>query len=256
MLPASRSPRRFADGDQADRRDPDDHPFSRTSPGTPTRSARRPTTWRRRRSGRSRSSAPTRRSSADRPADVAPRDGVRAAAGRVGDADLAVADGDRDEQDAMAMLICEAVGERDDPAEDQDPQDLLGGVGRRADRVRAEDGEGLLLREPLAELLLAGQRSAEQVAAGVTRASARRAWSGRWRLPWPSACPCPCTGSTARAGARRGRACRRACGPGAVGGRRSSAAVDACGQTPWTAARPGGVGRPASRIAAATASMS
>ena len=106
---------------------------------------------------------------ADRPPDVPARHRVRATAGRVGDADLAVADGDDDEQDADRDADLEPVGQRRDAAEDQDPQDLLGRVGGRADGVRAEDGQRLLLRQPLAELLLAGQRAAEETAADATR---------------------------------------------------------------------------------------
>ena len=61
-----------------------------------------------------------------------------------------------------------------------------------------------------------------------------------------------CSGSTARAGARRGPVGRRACGPGAVAVHRSSSRP----QTPCarrSASRPG---RPASTIAAWTAAMS
>src|SRR5207244_13093537 len=46
-------------------------------------------------------------------------------------------------------------------AEDEDAEDLLGRVRRRADRVRAEDRERLLLREPLADLVLRRQGTAD-----------------------------------------------------------------------------------------------
>ena len=98
----------------------------------------------------------------DGPPDVPARDRVRAAAGRVGDADLAVADRDDRQQDADGDADLQPVGERGHAAQDQDPQDLLGRVGRRADRVRAEDGQGLLLRQPLPELVLGGERPADE----------------------------------------------------------------------------------------------
>ena len=70
------------------------------------------------------------------------------------------------------MLTSSAERERGDAAEDQDPQDLLGRVGRRADRVRAEDREGLLLRQALADLLLATP-AAGRGGCALTRAKTR-----------------------------------------------------------------------------------
>ena len=103
-----------------------------------------------------------RRDKRHRPPEVPLGHRVAAAAGRIGEADLAVADGDRDQQDGDRDADPQSPRQGGDPAEDQDAKDLLGRVGRRADGVRAEDRERLLLRQPLAELLLARQRPAEQ----------------------------------------------------------------------------------------------
>ena len=119
------------------------------------------------------------------------------------------------------MLTWSPKASAADAAEDQDAQDLLGRVGRGADRVRAEDRQRLLLRQPLAELLLAGAAGGRRGRRGPARTPAPVASSGRWRPPWRSAGPGRCSGSTARAGARPGRAGRPACGPGAGAVRRS-----------------------------------
>ena len=66
------------------------------------------------------------------------------------------------------MLIWTPKARAADAAEDQDAQDLLGRVGRRADRVRAEDRQRLLLGQALAELLLARERPAEEAGRGST----------------------------------------------------------------------------------------
>jgi hypothetical protein len=65
----------------------------------------------------------------DGPADVLLRDGVGPAAGRIRDADLAVADRHDHQQDDDGDAHLEAVGECGYAAQDQDPQDLLSGVG-------------------------------------------------------------------------------------------------------------------------------
>ena len=96
------------------------------------------------------------------PAEVPLRDRVGAAAGRVGEADLAVAEGDRDQQDRDRAADPDAERQGGDAAEDQDAEDLLGRVGRRADRVGAEDRQRLLLRQALPDLLLARERPAEE----------------------------------------------------------------------------------------------
>ena len=115
----------------------------------------------------------------DGPADVPFRHRVRPATGRVGDADLAVAQGDGDQQDGDGDADLEAEGHRGGPAEDQHPQDLLGRVGRRADGVGAEDRQGLLLGEPLAQLVFAHQRAPDEEPAdrrpGLPRGRRRRA---------------------------------------------------------------------------------
>ena len=126
---------------------------------------------------------------------------------------------------------------RSAPASDEDPQDLLGRVGRRADRVGAEDRERLLLRQPLADLLLGRQRPAEDDGPDRARATARSGVSRRrWPPAWPPAGPGRCSGSTGRAGARPGRAGPPVCGPAAAAGLRSTA-------TPSRWARSGSVPR-------------
>ena len=77
------------------------------------------------------------------------------------------------------------------PAEQQDAQDLLGRVGRRADRIRAEDRERLGLAQALADLLLARQRPPEHDAAHAREGPAARCRRRRWRPAWRSACPVP-----------------------------------------------------------------
>ncbi len=97
------------------------------------------------------------------------------------------------------------------PAEDEDAQDLLGRIGRRADRVRAEDRQRLLLRQPLADLVLARQRPAEQ----------------RRLRTWANSSP-----------VRRGRALRRLLGASAGPGR-SSGSSGECGRSTRTRRSPG-----------------
>ncbi len=95
--------------------------------------------------------------------EVLLRHRVRAAARRIGPADLLVREGDHREQDRDGDRDPEREDERSPGAgQDENPQDLLGRVGRRADRVRAEDREGLLLRQALADLLLARERPADR----------------------------------------------------------------------------------------------
>ena len=152
-----------ADRDEADRTDPDDDP-----PVEQARERRRDLLHGgrgRHRDGQHVVDEQGRgRDERDGAPDVPAGDRVRAATGRVGDADLAVADRDDRQQEADRDAHLEAVGERRDAAEDQDAQDLLGRVRRRADRVRAEDRERLLLRQPLAEFVLRCERAADEQA--------------------------------------------------------------------------------------------
>ena len=144
MLPASRRPRRLADGDEADRDDADQDPLvvqERERRDDLLDSGRR-----RDRHGHDVVDHQRRRGDqADRPTDVLPRDRVRAAARRVGDADLAVRDRHGDEQDRDRDADLDAERQGGGAAQDQDAQDLLGRVGRRADRVGAEDRQRLRL---------------------------------------------------------------------------------------------------------------
>ena len=93
--------------------------------------------------------------------EVGPGHDVRAAAVRVGPADLPVRHRHDGQQDGDRDRHLDRQQHRRRAAEDQDPQDLLGRVGRRRDRVRAEDGERLLLVEALVDLGLAGERTPE-----------------------------------------------------------------------------------------------
>ena len=115
----------------------------------------------------------------------------------------------------MADADPEAPGQGGDAAQDEDPQDLLGGVGRRADRVRAEDRERLLLGQSLADLLLARQRPAEEERLGPRPEAARAGCRAPTPPPWRSAGPDRSSGRGPRAAARSGPAGRPACGPGA-----------------------------------------
>ena len=190
------------------------------------------------------------------PAEVPLRHGVGAAAGRVGQADLAVAEGDRDQQDGDRAADPDAERQRRDAAEDQDPEDLLGRVGRRADRVGAEDRERLLLREALADLLLAARAAGRGAAPSRgTRPDPRRS-AGRTRRPSRSAGPGRSSGRARSAGGRPG--------PGVAGlpALEGSTAADHGRPVTWpVTARPGvarsrRIGRPAARISAWTAATS
>ena len=217
MLPASRRPRRFPMVIRVDRADPDEH-----APIEQRREGRDDLLDRRRGRHRDRQDVVDEqrrgRDERDRLADVPAGDRVRAATGRVGDADLAVADRDHDQQAADQDADLEPVGQGDDAAEDQDAQDLLGRVGRRRDGVRAEDRQRLLLRQPLAELVLARERAPEQERRGPRRRPCRSSSSGRWRPPWRSAGPCRCSGSRALCG--RSTRTRRSPGLRPCSGRR------------------------------------
>ncbi len=94
--------------------------------------------------------------------EVLASDDVGAAAVRVGPADLAVGERDHgqhhDDGDRHADRVGERAGGRGD---DEDAEDLLGRVGRRADRVGAEDRQRLDLGQALADLLLRRQGTAE-----------------------------------------------------------------------------------------------
>ena len=149
-------------------------------------------------------------------ADVPAGDRVRAATGRVGDADLAVADRDHDQQAADQDADLEPVGQRDDAAEDQDAQDLLGRVGRRRDGVRAEDRQRLLLRQALAELVLARERAPEEQAADRREELAGRRRRRAGRLLGGQLVLRPCSGSRGCAAVRPGPGGRPACVPAVV----------------------------------------
>ncbi len=86
---------------------------------------------------------------------------VGAAAVRVGATDLPVRDRHDRQQDRDGDRDLERQDQRAGAGHQQHAQDLLGRIGRRADRVRAEDGQGLGLGQPFADLLLGRQRAAE-----------------------------------------------------------------------------------------------
>ncbi len=73
----------------------------------------------------------------------------------IGNRDDREQEGDR-EGDGQGQRQCPGAGQ------DQDPQDLLGGIRRRRERVRGEDRERLRLRYPLVDEPGAGQRRPDQ----------------------------------------------------------------------------------------------
>ncbi len=115
-------------------------------------------------------------------AEICACHGVGAAAGRVGEADLAIACGDDREQQRDGDRHGQAEEQRACPREHEDAEDLLGRVGRRADGVRAEDRERLLLRQPLLDVLVVRQRTPEQRAAGPGERTSRPRSRARRRL--------------------------------------------------------------------------
>ena len=136
---------------------------------------------------------------------IRPGHDVRAAAVRVGAADLAVRDRDDGQQDGDGDRDLDRQEERARAGEEQDPQDLLGRVRRRADGVGAEDGQRLRSSR-------AARRSPPRWTAGVRRSRPERAppvarsGSGRgWPPAWRRAGPGRGSGSTARVAARPGR---------------------------------------------------
>ena len=164
-----------------------------------------------------------RRDEAEQRGEVLARDRVRAAAVGIGPADLAVGQRDDRQQERDPERDLDRVGQRTGRrGDDEDPQDLLGRVGRRRDRVRAEDRQRLDLGEALADLLLARQGTSEDDRLGPGRGPARAGSSGRRPPPWRRAGRVRCSGSTGSAGARPGPGGRRAFGRRAVGDRRSS----------------------------------
>ncbi len=120
------------------------------------------------------------------------RHGVRPTTGRVGHAHLAVAEGHHAEQDRDRHGDRQRIDERGagDARQHEREDDLLGRVGRRADRVGAEDRERLPLGQPLADLLLAVERPADQqpldLGAESTRPRGRSAGRGLGRQLAPS----------------------------------------------------------------------
>ena len=93
--------------------------------------------------------------------EVRPGDDVRPAAVRIGATDLAVRDRDDRQEQRDRDRYLDRHEQGASAGDDQDPQDLLGRIGRRGDGVRAEDRERLLLREALLHLLLVRQRPPE-----------------------------------------------------------------------------------------------
>ncbi len=94
-------------------------------------------------------------------------DRVRTAATRVCVADLPVAGRDNGQHQGNRERDVDRCHQADGACDEQDVQDLIGGVRGRADGVRAEDGQRLLLVQALADLLFGCQRTAEEDALGV-----------------------------------------------------------------------------------------
>ena len=102
------------------------------------------------------------------------RDDVGPAAVGIGAADLAVGHGNDREQDRDRDRDLDTEEHRGGAGDQQDPQDLLGGVGGRGDGVRTEDGQRLAFRQAFADLLLAGQRAPEEDRPGPVEESTGR----------------------------------------------------------------------------------
>ena len=109
-------------------------------------------------------------------------DDIRPAAARVGPADLAIGHRHDRQQDGDRDGHADRVGECAGPGHDQDLEDLLGRIGRRRDRVGAEDRQRLPLGKPLADLLLAGEGPAEDDAADPGEGPADRRLRSAGRL--------------------------------------------------------------------------
>ncbi len=163
MLPASRTPRRLASVMRPSAPTPIQHPHV-----AERREGRHDLLDRRRRRDRGGQvvvdEQRRRRDQRRHPPEVRLRHRVRTAARRVGDAHLAIAEGHDREQAGDRDRHRQRPLQRGEggPAQDEGEDDLLGRVGRRADRVGAEDGQRLGLGQPLAELLLLVERTPEQ----------------------------------------------------------------------------------------------
>ena len=181
------------------------------APAPSSRSGRWPTPSTRRRSSRSRSAARRPRRGQDR-AEVGfgPRRTRRRHSDRRGTPGGTT--GHDRQQDARSRSRPGRQEHRRGAAHEQDAQDLLGRVGGRRDRIRAEDRECLLLRQALLDLGFARQRSPEHDGANSRECPAGRVRAARRPRARPAG-PVPCTGRTGRAGVRPGRAGPRACDP-------------------------------------------
>ena len=144
---------------------------------------------------------------------VGPRDDVRAAAVRIGPADLAIGQGHDGQQERDGDRDLDRQQHRRGPTEDQDAQDLLGRVGRRRDRVGTEDRERLLLVEPLLDVRFAGQRTTEHDPARAGDGATERRARVRGGLAGDQLARARRSGRTGRGAARRGRVDRRPCDP-------------------------------------------
>ena len=103
-------------------------------------------------------------------------DRVGPAAVRERVADLAVGDGDHGQQERDRDRDLDREQQRAGAGEDEHPEDLLRRVGRRRDRVGAEDRQREALRQAFADLLVGRERAAEHPRLGAAhRATERRA---------------------------------------------------------------------------------
>ena len=118
--------------------------------------------------------------------EVVAGDDVGAAGGRVGLDRLAVGEDQERQHDQHGD------GDRHDQRErgdadggDEDPQDLLGGVGRRREVVGGEHGQRRGLAQPLVLELLGVQRRPEQPALDPVADAVRRQVDRRLHRQWP-----------------------------------------------------------------------
>ena len=117
------------------------------------------------------------RGGGDQPEDgrqVRARHDVRAAAARIGATDLPVRHRHDGQQDRDRDRDLDRQEHRARARQQQDAQDLLGRVGRRADRIGAEDRERLGLAQALGDLLFRRQRPPEHDPAHAREEPARR----------------------------------------------------------------------------------
>ena len=116
--------------------------------------------------------------------DVRLRHGVRATARRVRVGDLAIRGRDDEEQQGDRDRDRHGEDEPGRAGGHQHEDDLLGGVGRGADRVGREDGEGLGLGQPFGDVRLVRERLPDEDRLRARPGPRPPACPGPTRRPW------------------------------------------------------------------------